>query len=143
MIEAKGYGARIRQLVFERASQMQREAMARGERARRYTDTQFAADVGMAERGKPYSNTTVGDWLTERNEPAIASALAMEAVLERPGAAVYIFFGCWPSAAEGVATPGAVRSTKPPRVPMRDPRPAKKSAKKAVASGGARKPPRR
>lgn len=119
MIEAKGYGLRIREMIADRASHLVRSSQS----VRRYTDTQFAKDVGEVERGKPYPSTTLADWLSERNEPSIATALAMEVVLERPGAACYIFFGCWPAAgADGVipATPGAVRPKE--RKPL--PRPA-------------------
>jgi hypothetical protein len=114
VIEAKGYGVRIRELVAERASQIVRATQS----VRRYTDTQFAADVGLAERGKPYPLSTLGDWLSERNELRFATCLAMEVVLERPGAAVYIAFGCWPSVdGEGKipATPGAVKSPHRPK----------------------------
>ena len=56
--------------------------------------------------------------------------LAMEVVLERPGAAVYIVFGIWPN----VATPGAV--VQRPRVPDADPRKARAVAAPVAEEAG-------
>lgn len=133
MIVAKGYGRRIREMIADRASQIVRTSTS----TKRYTDTRFAEDVGIAERGKPYPASTLGEWLVERNEPRLGTLLAMEVALERPGAAVYIAFGCW--LPEGTATPGAVRSTEPAREPL--PRP--KTARVKPAAGSAGRPKKR
>jgi hypothetical protein len=140
VIVATGFGLRIREMIADRASQIVRA----GQTTRRYSDTQFAAEVGLVERGKASPITTLGEWKSERNSLGASTALAMEVVLERPGAAVYIVFGVWPTAADGsiIPTPGAVR---PPEAPARLPRPSDRGTK-AVAAGGGRKrrkrPPR-
>jgi hypothetical protein len=118
--------------LSEYNSLLSSRALAKGEAPERYTDARFAKDVGMVERGKPYANTTAADWIAERNEPGMATGLAMEVVLEKPGVAVWIFFGVYP--AEGVATPGAVRSKERKLLP--DPRPPKKKAAKKTGTTG-------
>lgn len=136
MIDSKGYGARIRQALLDHNATLGQRALADGRSVERYTDRQFAVDVGNAERGKPYANTTAADWISERNEPDLAVFLAMEVVLERPGIAVWLAFNIW--TADGKATPGAVTSV--PRAAFADPRKKGKSAKKTTASvGDARK----
>lgn len=136
MIDSKGHGARIRQALLDHNALLGQRALAEGRPVIRYTDRQFAHDVGMAERGKPYANTTGADWISERNEPDLAVFLAMEVVLERPGIAVWLAFNIW--TAEGKATPGAVKSAAP-REAFADPRKKRKPAKKATASGGGRR----
>lgn len=115
-------------MVLDRASQI----------GRRYSDREFAEDIGRVERGAPYAASTLTEWYKERNEPGLATFLAMEVVLERPGAACYLAFGCWP--AEGAATPGAVAPAS--KLPLPDPRKtarAKPAAKLAAVGGRGRK----
>lgn len=125
MIDSKGYGPRIRHALSEYNAMLSARALANGEPSTRYTDTNFAEDVGRVERGKPYANTTAADWIAERNEPSIGTLLAMEVVLEKPGVAVWIAFNVWP--ADGVKSPAAVKTTIKTKLP--DPR------KKAVVKG--------
>ena len=127
MTEADGVGGRIRQLILDRASQI----------SRRYTDREFITEVGMVERGKKYSPSALVEWTSGRNELGRQTALAMEAVLERHGAACYIMFGVWPrnEAGEIIATPGAVRAA---RAPLPDPRQRRPAAKVVAAGGGSR-----
>lgn len=97
VIGAQGYGARIRQAILDRASQI----------GRQYSQAQFGRDVGQAERGKDYEPSTVGDWIAERNEPSIATFKAMAVVVERPVA--------WLMAVDGPPEPKLAIEGKPPK----------------------------
>lgn len=87
MIDASGYGARIREALLRFQSDVLK---------RRYSDAEFGRDVGLIERDKPYGRASVADWIAERSEPARSTFLAMEAVLKRPGIAIWLSFNTWP-----------------------------------------------
>jgi hypothetical protein len=96
VIDASGYGQRIRQALLDYQA-----TVVRG----RYSDAQFAHDVGIAERGKPYGRSSVTDWVAERTEPSRTTWIAMELVLKQPGFAVYGSFGVWPQPSASYARP--------------------------------------
>lgn len=71
MIDATGFGERIKRAVLAYASQI----------GRRYSLAQFARDVGMLERGEEWSSSAMGEWISERSEPSLTTFFAMGAVL--------------------------------------------------------------
>lgn len=70
MIDASGYGERIRKTVFDLQSQI----------GRKYTLARFAHDVGVLERGEAWSASAMSEWIAERSEPKLATFMAMAIV---------------------------------------------------------------
>lgn len=95
-----GFGARINQALLDRSSQI----------GRRYTQEEFAAEVGMAERGKPYTGAAVTDWIKERRTPDLPTFRAMATVLQRPMA--WLMAADEPSPADDLELPDPTKDRK-------------------------------
>lgn len=67
-----GQGKRIQQLILELAAAL----------GKRVTLEDYGTYVGKAEsgRGKPWSKGAVSEWIQDRNEPGVATFVAMAAV---------------------------------------------------------------
>lgn len=63
----QGFGARIRQAILDRASQM----------GQRYTNRQLARDLGV-------SDSAITEWISERSEPSIATFRAIAKATGKP-----------------------------------------------------------
>lgn len=87
MVDSSGYGNRIREVIAGIAHQV----IASG-RGRRYGNADFARDVGIVERGQPYSAQALSEWLAERSEPTLATFIAMARIAGHHDAS-WIAFG--------------------------------------------------
>lgn len=73
MIDATGYGRRIKQAVKDLISQIDE----------RYSGAQFARDVGLLERGNAYADSMYTEWIAERSQPTIGAFMAMARVIRK------------------------------------------------------------
>lgn len=101
MIEARGFGRRIRQTIWDIQSQI----------GRKYTQADFARDVGMVQRGEPWSDKAVSAWISEANQPDLATFMAM-AVVAGHRSAGWLAFNDEQAKGGGLSLP-AQRATQP------------------------------
>lgn len=130
---ALGFGERIRRALLEHASQI----------GRRYSNREFAEDVGRAETGQPYSSSAVTEWIAERSEPGIATFKAMARILNKPVA--YLMALDVPAAEPAEQPPDAreyrtLTAEQIARAERKAERERRESKERARNAGGARHP---